>query len=114
MVETPSTSIMAHISVDGCNKTGRVGIDALPQRRRLRLRIGVLDDPQRRPRVVNTRRVGRWHSTVSSSGLGDNISLTVEVRADSPTGFDDSTRRTVSENAANLNATAAEFEQGSV
>jgi predicted AAA+ superfamily ATPase len=42
--------------------------------------------------------------------LGDNISLTVEVRADSPTGFDDSTRRTVSENAANLNATAAEFE----
>lgn len=46
--------------------------------------------------------------------LGDNISLRVEVRADSPTGFDDSTLRTVSENAANLNAIASEFEQGSV
>ena len=44
--------------------------------------------------------------------LGENTSLTLELRADSTNGFDDATRRTVSENAANLNATAAEFEQG--
>ena len=42
--------------------------------------------------------------------LGSKVKLTLEVEADNPGGFDDTTRRIVSENATNLGATAAEFE----
>jgi predicted AAA+ superfamily ATPase len=42
--------------------------------------------------------------------LGENVELSLEVRANQPEGFDDATRRVVSENANNLNAKAAEFE----
>ena len=44
--------------------------------------------------------------------LGDDITLTLELRAEKATGYDDATRRTVKENATNLHAKAAEFEQG--
>ncbi|WP_420624105.1 hypothetical protein [Candidatus Poriferisodalis sp.] len=42
--------------------------------------------------------------------LGQNLELALEIRAENADGYDDSTRRTVSENAQNLNAQAAEFE----
>ncbi len=42
--------------------------------------------------------------------LGSSVDLTLEVRAKSADGFDDATRRTVSENATNLGAKAVEFE----
>jgi predicted AAA+ superfamily ATPase len=42
--------------------------------------------------------------------LGDNVGLSLEIRANQPGGFDDATRRVVSENANNLSAKAAEFE----
>ncbi len=45
-----------------------------------------------------------------SSHLGPDIELVLEVRAANPDGFEDSTQRTVSENAANLGASASEFE----
>ena len=45
-----------------------------------------------------------------SSHLGPNVELVLEVRATIPEGFEDSTQRTVSENATNLGATASEFE----
>jgi len=45
-----------------------------------------------------------------SSKLGDNVELVLEVRATSDDGFDDSTRRTVSENARSLGAESSEFE----
>ncbi len=45
-----------------------------------------------------------------SSKLGDNVELVLEVRATSEEGFDDSTRRTVSENARSLGAQSSEFE----
>ncbi len=45
-----------------------------------------------------------------SSKLGDNVELVLEVRATSDDGFDDSTRRTVSENARSLGAQSSEFE----
>ena len=45
-----------------------------------------------------------------SSHLGPNVELVLEVRATNPEGFEDSTQRTVSENATNLGATATEFE----
>ncbi len=42
--------------------------------------------------------------------LGPKVKITLEVEADNPAGFDDTTRRIVGENASNLGATAAEFE----
>ncbi len=45
-----------------------------------------------------------------SSHLGPNVELVLEVRATNPEGFEDSTQRTVSENATNLGAKASEFE----
>ena len=45
-----------------------------------------------------------------SSKLGDNVELVLEVRATSDDGFDESTRRTVSENARSLGAESSEFE----
>jgi hypothetical protein len=42
--------------------------------------------------------------------LGDDVALTLELRANSPDGYSDATRRTVKENATNLGATASEFE----
>ena len=45
-----------------------------------------------------------------SSKLGDNVELVLEIRATSDDGFNDSTRRTVSENARSLGAQSSEFE----
>ena len=45
-----------------------------------------------------------------SSRLGDKVELVLEVRATSEDGFDDSTRRTVSENSRSLGAASSEFE----
>ena len=45
-----------------------------------------------------------------SSKLGDDVELVLEVRAKSEEGFDESTRRTVSENARSLGAQSPEFE----
>ncbi len=45
-----------------------------------------------------------------NSHLGTNVELVLEVRATNPEGFEDSTQRTVSENATNLGAKASEFE----
>ncbi len=45
-----------------------------------------------------------------SSKLGTDVELVLEVRATSPEGFDDSTRRTVSENANSLGAQSSEFD----
>ena len=42
--------------------------------------------------------------------LGPDVELTLEVRATSSGGFDEATRRTVSENAANLGSRSSEFE----
>ena len=42
--------------------------------------------------------------------LGPDVELTLEVRAKSSEGFDEATRRTVSENAANLGSRSSEFE----
>lgn len=42
--------------------------------------------------------------------LGTEVEIAVEIRAKDTEGFNDATRRTVSENAKNLGATAAEFE----
>ena len=42
--------------------------------------------------------------------LGSELEISLEVRAKNAEGFDDRTRRTVSENAKNLGANAAEFE----
>ena len=42
--------------------------------------------------------------------LGSELEISVEVRAKSKEGFDDGTRRIVSENSKNLDANAAEFE----
>ncbi len=45
-----------------------------------------------------------------SSQLGTEVELVLEVRAKSQDGFDESTRRTVSENANSLGAESSEFE----
>ena len=45
-----------------------------------------------------------------SAYLGPDVELVLEVRATNPEGFNESTQRTVSENATNLGATASEFE----
>ena len=45
-----------------------------------------------------------------NSHLGADVELVLEVRATNPEGFEDSTKRTVTENAANLKAVASEFE----
>ena len=45
-----------------------------------------------------------------SSKLGDDIELVLEVRANNEEGFDESTRRTVTENAHSLGAHSPEFE----
>ena len=45
-----------------------------------------------------------------SSHLGPNVELVLEIRATNPKGFEESTQRTVSENATNLNAVSSEFE----
>ena len=45
-----------------------------------------------------------------SSKLGSDVELVLEVRANSDGGFDESTRRTVSENAQSLGARSSEFE----
>ena len=42
--------------------------------------------------------------------LGPDVELTLEVRAKNQDGFDEATRRTVSENAANLGSRSSEFE----
>ncbi|MCY3849326.1 MAG: DUF499 domain-containing protein [Acidimicrobiaceae bacterium] len=42
--------------------------------------------------------------------LGPGVELTLEVRAKNQDGFDEATRRTVSENAANLGSRSSEFE----
>ena len=45
-----------------------------------------------------------------SSRLGPDVELVLEIRAKSDEGFDESTRRTVSENANSLGAQSSEFE----
>ena len=45
-----------------------------------------------------------------SSKLGPDVELVLEIRANSDEGFDESTRRTVSENANSLGAESSEFE----
>ena len=45
-----------------------------------------------------------------SSQLGPDVDLVLEIRAKSDEGFDESTRRTVSENANSLGAQSSEFE----
>ncbi len=45
-----------------------------------------------------------------SSHLGPNVELVLEVRATNSEGFEDTTQRTVSENATNLGAKSSEFE----
>lgn len=45
-----------------------------------------------------------------SSKLGDDVELALEIRAKREDGFDESTRRTVSENARSLGAKSSEFE----
>ncbi|MDE0067328.1 MAG: DUF499 domain-containing protein [Acidimicrobiaceae bacterium] len=45
-----------------------------------------------------------------SARLGPEVELTLEVRAKNQDGFDEATRRTVSENAANLGSRSSEFE----
>lgn len=45
-----------------------------------------------------------------SAHLGPDVELVLEVRATNPDGFNESTQRTVSENAANLGANVSEFE----
>ena len=45
-----------------------------------------------------------------SSKLGPDVELVLEIRAKSDEGFDESTRRTVSENANSLGAGSSEFE----
>ena len=45
-----------------------------------------------------------------SAHLGPDVELVLEVRATNPEGFNESTQRTVSENASNLGAAASEFE----
>ena len=45
-----------------------------------------------------------------SSKLGPDVELVLEIRAKSDEGFDESTRRTVSENANSLGAQSSEFE----
>ena len=42
--------------------------------------------------------------------LGPDVEITLEVRARNEDGFDDATRRTVSENATNLGSRSSEFE----
>ena len=42
--------------------------------------------------------------------LGPDVEITLEVRARNDSGFDDATRRTVSENATNLGSRSSEFE----
>ena len=42
--------------------------------------------------------------------LGPDVEITLEVRARNSDGFDDATRRTVSENATNLGSRSSEFE----
>jgi len=42
--------------------------------------------------------------------LGENVTLSLELRAESSDGYDDAAQRVVSENASNLGARAAEFE----
>lgn len=42
--------------------------------------------------------------------LGPDVELTLEVRAKNSDGFDEATRRTVSENSANLGSKSSEFE----
>ena len=76
-------------------------------------------EPSRRPRrstpcSTSTRargikQLGEIFEHVASR-LGANIKVSLELRADNPTGYDDGTRRIVKENAANLGARAAEFE----
>ena len=44
-----------------------------------------------------------------SSKLGDDVELALEIRAKSEEGLDESTRRTVSENARSLGAQSSEF-----
>ncbi len=46
-----------------------------------------------------------------SSQLGTNVSITVEIEADSNDGFTESTRRTVQENSRTLGFSHAEFEE---
>ncbi len=45
-----------------------------------------------------------------ASHLGEDVELSLEIRGSNPAGYKESTRRTVSENANNLQATASEFE----
>lgn len=42
--------------------------------------------------------------------LGPTVKITVEIEAESPSGFDDRTLRVAEENAKQLGAEAAEFE----
>lgn len=42
--------------------------------------------------------------------LGDKVTLTLEIRAENPDGFDERTRRTVEENTSQLNAKDYDFE----
>ena len=45
-----------------------------------------------------------------SARLGADVELSLEIRATSPDGYDDTTQRVVSENATNLGVKASEFE----
>ena len=59
--------------------------------------------------VRGIRQLGQILENVSSR-LGPQIELSLEIRSTNPDGYDDATRRIVGENAANLGATASEFE----
>ncbi|MCY4424949.1 MAG: hypothetical protein OXC06_17950, partial [Acidimicrobiaceae bacterium] len=45
-----------------------------------------------------------------TSKLGEAVELVLEIRATSDEGYDEATRRTVSENARSLGAQSSEFE----
>jgi hypothetical protein len=45
-----------------------------------------------------------------SNRLGGDVEFSLELRSTKPAGFDDATRRTVSENANNLGAKEVQFE----
>ena len=47
---------------------------------------------------------------VEIHGLGPDVEISVEIRSKNQEGYDDATRRIVSENAKNLGAHAPEFE----
>ena len=89
-------------STMGATTTGTVSGDATPAPTQFYAQFNL--DP-----VRCIKQLGEIADHVSAP-LGPNVELVLEIRATNPTGFPDTTQRTVSENATNLNATSSEFE----